>query len=459
MSQPGGISAVLGPAHGGTPVAQPGATAMSAVPPRVLVVVASVLLSGGATAAPSRVELGAAAAEADATVGCMFPMTGRSAIYGKDSIGGIRLALEKIRRDGGPRLRVLVDDSRSKAAYAVRLAEDYVRREKARFVCGVVSSGVGQAVSRFAEERGFIFVGTDHASSRLTIEGLHRNYFRVTNDTYASMAAGARYLVDLQRRSPWRRIAFLGPDYDYGHVSLLDLRTSLDRLGAKYEIVGELWPKLYEPDYSAYIRALEQAAPDVVVVTLWGGDFIAFLRQAAATPFFRRVRIANFDTGGNYDVMVALGDDPLPGLILSARHHANWPDTPLNRWFVETFHRQEGRYPTYAAEGAYSGVVAIAEAVRRAGPGASTEALVAALEGMRLELPEDPPGFTSYIDPATHQIVQAQAIGEVVPDERFPPAKVMLGRWVAYAAEDLLPPPDIVRARREKARRARALVR
>jgi branched-chain amino acid transport system substrate-binding protein len=388
-------------------------------------------------------------------------MTGRSAIYGKDSVGGIRVALEKLAASGprGPRLRILVDDSLSKAAYAVRLAEDYVRREKARFICGVVSSGVGQAVSRLAAERDVIFIGTDHASSRLTIEGFHRRYFRVTNDTYTSMAAGARYLLELQARSPWRRIAFIGPDYDYGHVTLLDLRSNLDRLGVRYEVVAELWPKLYEPDYSAYIAALQRAAPDVVVAALWGGDFIAFLKQAATTDLFERARLANFDTGGNYDVMVALGDAPPPGLVLSARHHANWPETPLNRWFVETFRRLEGRYPTYAAEGAYSGIIAIAQAVRRAGGARSTEALVDALEGMRLELPEDPPGFTSYIDRQTHQVVQVQAIGEVVPDARFAPARVMLGRWVAYVAEELMPPPEVVRARREKARRARTVVR
>jgi branched-chain amino acid transport system substrate-binding protein len=422
---------------------------------------AAALVAALSAAPAARVELGAAAAEADVTVGCMFPMTGRSSIYGRDSVGGIRVALERLRTQGGPapRIRVLVDDSRSKAAYAVRLAEDYIRRDRARFICGVVSSGVGQAVSRLAAQRDVIFVGTDHASSRLTIEDFHRHYFRLTNDTYTSMAAGARYLQELGTRSPWRRIAFIGADYDYGHVALQDLRQNLDRVGARYEVVGEYWPKLYEPDYSAYIRAILQARPDVVVAALWGGDFIAFLKQAATTDFFERILLANFDTGGNYDVMVALGDAPPPGLILSARHHPNWPETPLNRWFVETFHRLEGRYPTYAAEGAYSGIVAIAEAVRRAGGARNTDALVAALEGMRLELPEDPPGFTSYIDPATHQVVQAQAIGEVVPDDRFPPAQVMLGRWVAYAAEDLMPPPDVVRARREKARRARGVVR
>jgi branched-chain amino acid transport system substrate-binding protein len=404
-----------------------------------------------ATPAAARVELGAPAASADVTIGCMFPMTGRSAIYGKDSVGGIRVALERLSAQYGssaPRLRVLVDDDRSKASYAVRLAEDYIRRDHARFLCGIVSSGVAEAVSRVAARREVILVGTDHASSRLTIEDFHPHYFRLSNDTFSSMAAGARYLSSLQRRSPWRRLAFIGPDYDYGHVSLVDLRASLDRLGTRYEVVGELWPKLYEPDYSTYIRAILRSKPDIVVVALWGGDFVAFLKQAVAADLFKHARLANFDTGGNYDVMLSLGAEPPPGLILSARHHNNWPDTPLNQWFVQTFHGLEGRYPTYAAEGAYSGIIAIGEAVRRAGGASDTDALVRTLEGMRLELPEDPTGFASTIDPETHQVMQMQAVGEVVPDLRFPPARVMLGRWVAYGPDDLRPPPDLLRMRR-----------
>ena len=413
---------------------------------------AVLVLAAWAGPAVARTELGASAREAEVTVGCMYPMTGRSGIYGRDSVGGIRVALERLAAERGPRIRVVVEDYASKVSYAVRLAEDFVRRDHARFLCGVVSSGVGQAVSRFAAEHDVIFVGTDHASSRLTIELFHRRYFRVSNDTYASMAAGARYLADLQRRTPWKRIAFIGADYDYGHVSLEDLRTSLDALGVHYQMAGEFWPKLYEPDYSPYIRALQAARPDVVVAALWGGDFIAFLKQAAAaTDFFDRIRLANFDTGGNYDVMVALGSTPPPGLILSARHHDNWPDTPLNRWFVSTFHALEGRYPTYAAEGAYAGIMAIASAVRRAGGARSTDRLVQALEGLVLELPEDPAGYRSRIDPATHQIAQAQAIGEVVADGAFPPAKVMLGRWVVYPADLLQPTPAAIARRRSAA--------
>jgi len=418
-----------------------------------LVAMAGFVVALGASApAEARIELGASAEEADVTVGCMYPMTGRSAIYGRDSVAGIRLALDALAKGTlgahPPKLRVIVEDDRSKASFAVRMAEDFVARDHARFFCGMVSSGVAQAVNEVASAHSVIMIGTDHASSRFTIDALSPNYFRVTNDSWASNAAGARYLAELKKKSGWKRIAFIGPDYDYGHVSWADLKENLRLLGVESEVVGEFWPRLYEPDYSAYIDALIAAKPDVVVTALWGGDFIAFLRQAASTSFFAHTRLANFDTGGNFDVMVALGAQPPPGLILSARHHNNWPQTEANRAFVAAFHDMEGRYPTYAAAGSYAGIMAIASAVIAAGPTAPASAYIGELEHLKLHLPKDPDGFASYIDAETHQIVQPLAIGEPVPDTSFPPARVMLGGWRVYPAEELIAPPDVVKRRR-----------
>ena len=421
------------------------------------IVIAAALLGSGTAARAERIVLGASAEEADAVVGCIYPMAGRAAIYGTDSVEGIRLALHdieagKVTGKPAPRLRVIVDDDLSKASYGLRLAEDFIDKDRANFLCGMVSSGVAQVVSDLARRRSIILVGTDHASSRLTIEAGHPHYFRVSNDSWTSNAAGARYLRDIKASQPWRRIAILNPDYEYGHVSRDDLLAAMDTLGLDYEVVAELWPKLYEPDYSAYIQALKEVKPDIVVTALWGGDFLAFLKQAQATDLFSQMRVANFDTGANYDVLVQLGAQPPPGLILSARHHNNWPDTPANRSFVEAFHAMTGRYPTYAAEGAYSGIVAIAKAVAIVGNATDDKALIKALEGMRLALPEDPSGFASVIDPDTHQILQAQAVGTPVADERFPPARVMLGNIRAYDAQDLRVPEGLVRARRAAAR-------
>ena len=402
-----------------------------------------------ATEPVGRVELGASAAEADVTVACMYPMTGRPASYGRDSIIGIKVALAELaQQPDAPKLRVIVDDSRSKASFAVQMAENFIEADQADILCGMVSSGVGLAVSRVARNRRIIMVGTDHASSRSVLEEGHRYYFRVSSDTWYSHAAGARYLKELQAETGWRTLAFLGPDYEYGRVAWRDLRQALDMLGVGYQTVGQYWPKLYEPDYTLYIQSLLESPPDILVTALWGGDFNAFIEQARTTDLFRKMPVANFDTGGNYDTLVALGNRPPPGLILSARHHLNWPDTARNRRFVQAFHELSGRYPSYSAQGAYAGMMVIAKAVGMVGDVANTDAMIAALEGLQTELPKDPEGFTSYIDATTHQIVQAQAIGRPVASDRYPPTHVMLGDWVVYDAELLKPSPELVQRRR-----------
>lgn len=388
----------------------------------------------------ARVELGAPADKADAIVGCMFPMTGRGGLYGRDSVVAIELALAEIgeRPGGRPRLRVLVEDTKSKPSFGIAVAQGFVEKDGVHFLCGVVSSAVALAVTEVAHRTKTIFVGTDHASSRLTEEALHRYYFRVTNNTRQSMEAGARYLQELQSRTGWRRLAFIGPDYDYGHRQWSDLREALERLGVRYETAGVFWPKLYEPDYSRYVAALMEAKPDIVVNGHWGGDLVAFIRQAKTFRLFEKIQFTNFDAGGNYEVMAALGAEMPTGLILSARHHNNWPETESNRRFVERFHARAGRYPSYAAQGAYTGILAVSEAVAQAGGVGDRERLIAAIERLRLKLPEDPDGFESYMDPKTHQMQQVVAVGEVVPDVRFPPAKTMLGRFKAYPPEALV---------------------
>lgn len=393
---------------------------------------------GNATPARAFVEMGADAAGADATVACLYPLSGRGGRYGQDSIIGIQLALDYLSQAEGapyPRLRVLVADTKSKASRAVRLARDFVNNQQARFLCGVVNSGVALHVTRVAAELGVFFIGTDHASSQLTGAALNEFYFRMTNDTGQSMAAGARYVresfADILRQRPLR-IAYLGPDYSYGYQAWQDFRTALADQRVPVELVSVLWPKLNEPDYTDYIQALIAADADLVVNALWGGDLVAFIRQAIKTPLFTRSRFANFDTGGNYEVLSELGPDMPLGLILSARHHLNWPPSAFNDWFVTRFRDLAGRYPSYAAEGVFSGILAIAKALKAAGDDPSDERIRGALKALVLKLPEDPDGFRSYMNPQNHQMQQVIAIGETVRDLRFAPAEVMLGNWRSF---------------------------
>ncbi len=378
-------------------------------------------------------------------IGAMFPMTGRAGLYGLDSVDGAEMAIAEINAKGGVagyKLELLNNDSKAKPDYAVRLAKRLIDEEKVHFLFGVVSSAVGLAVTEISKQNKKIFIGTDHASTQLTGDKLQPYYFRVSNNTFQSMAAGALYLKELKQSKPWETIAYIGPDYAYGHDQWEELRFNLDKLGVPYKVVGEYWPKLFAPDYTPYITSMMRDNPDILVGGFWGGDTVAFIKQAKPYGMFEKMLYFHPDAGGNYELMSAMGAELPLGLVLSARHHDNWPETQANKDYVQKFFQRTGRYPTYAAEGAYAGILTIAQAVEKVGNPDDTEALVKVLKGMKIKLPEDPDDFTSYIDPESHQVVQVQAIGVTVANDQFPPAKRMLGKWKVYKAQDLLPPKE-----------------
>jgi branched-chain amino acid transport system substrate-binding protein len=379
------------------------------------------------------------------TVGCLYPLTGRAARYGHDSIIGAEMAADEVNASGGVlgrEVRLLFVDDRSDPTFAVKAAQRYVLEDDVDALMGVVSSAVALAVTEVSRHFGVLFVGTDHASARLTEEQFQPYYFRVTNNTRQSMTAGARYLG----RRPWRRFAYIGPDYEYGHRQWQDFREALTRLLPDARVVGTAWPKLYAPDYRPALRSILDAGPEVLVHGFWGGDTVAFVAQALELGVFDRVQVVSFDAGGNYEVFEALGERMPCGLILSARHHNNFPPTAANRRFVQGFRDRARRYPAYPAHGAYVGVHFLAAAVARAGS-VETEEVVRAGEGLVLATPRDREGQPSWIDPASHQVVQEMYIGVTEPQADYPPARVMLGQWEVIPAEAAAP-----RSRSERVR-------
>lgn len=386
------------------------------------------LLSSAATAAPVK-------------VGCLYPLSGAGGLYGRDSLVAIGMAQQHLRDRGGyPELEILVEDSRSKTLRSLQIARRFVEEDQVDFLCGIVSSAVALTVSDYARQSDTFFIGTDHASPQLVSSQGHVRYFRVSNGSRQSMRAGALYIGEHHRlEDKPLRIAFIGPDYNYAYDSWRDMRHFLAEQKIDVQITGTYWPKLFEEDYRLYIRQLLHDAPDILINAHWGLDLVNFVRQADQLGLFQVTQFMNFDTGGNFEILAELGSDMPADLVMSARHHLNWPDTPANRKFVSDFRVRAGRYPSYAAQGAWSGVLAIAEAVRLAGGTEDKAALQIALEGLQLTLPEDPLDSPSRMDASSHQMLQSQAIGKTQADNRFPPAAMMLGDFSVYAPPAVWP--------------------
>ncbi|MEP5730865.1 MAG: ABC transporter substrate-binding protein [Sulfitobacter sp.] len=367
-------------------------------------------------------------------IGCLYPLTGPGGLYGRDSAIGIELALEDLaKHEGYPDLEIMIEDSRSKTLRSLQIARQFIEEDEVDFLCGVVSSSIALTVTQVVQGTDVFFIGTDHASPSLTTYALHENYFRVTNGSRQSMLAGAQYIHrHFSTTQEAVSIAFIGPDYEYGYQSWDDLRKFLEINNVSFTVAGTYWPKLFETDYSSYIDAINETKPDIIVNGHWGLDLVTFIRQANQTNLFETSAFMNFDAGGNFEVLAELGSEMPLGITLSSRHHVNWPPTSVNHEFVERFFEHSGRYPSYAAQGAYSGIMVIAKAVKVAGGTDDSSALRAALEGIEIHLPEDPSGFRSRMDPLHHQMLQVQAIGRTVQNSSYAPATVQLGDWEVF---------------------------
>jgi branched-chain amino acid transport system substrate-binding protein len=128
---------------------------------------------------------------------------------------------------------------------------------------------------------------------------------------------------------------------------------------------------------------------------------------------------------------------PLPdGLMMSARHHPYFPKTERNMNFVKKFHDKAGRYPGYAAEGAYVGIKVLAKAIEKAGTAEDSDRLVLALEGLEIQTPGDPEGVVSHIRPLTHQLSRVHCIGFTMKSDDYPPAKSILGNFFVIPAPE-----------------------
>lgn len=382
------------------------------------------------------------------SIGCIYPMAGRAARLGHDSMIAAELAAEEINGAGGVLghdIRLLRADERSDPTAVVREAARFIQEDRVDSLMGIYSSAVAMAVSQVAREYRTVFVGTEHASSRLTLEDFHRYYFRVNNGTLQCMRAGAIYAS----AQGWERYLWIAADYEYGHRQYNEFRAHLAKLRPGVRFMPGLWPRLFEGDYGPFIERIRRVKPDVVIHGFSGGDAVAFTQQARASGLFEEFPVASFDAGGDYPVFEALGEQMPAGVIVGTRHHLRFPDTPANRDFVHQFHERTSRYPSQAAAGAYIGVQFIAAAVAKAGKVGDPDAFVDAAEGLSLKTLKDRQEKHSWMRAVDHQIVQDHVIGISEPNDQFPPARFATGQWRVIEAEQILPTgQEVLKARR-----------
>jgi len=318
-------------------------------------------------------------------IGLLYALSGLAAVYTKGTIIGHEIAADEINEKGGVlgrKIEFVTRDNKLKPGIAVKEFRRMVTRDQVDFVMGIISSGVALAVSQVAKEMKVLFVDTIAQTSALTGEQGHPYVVRTnTNSTIIGRTAALAAAVQ-----DWKKFYFIGPDYEWGHVVNDDFWKFLQTKKEGVEKLGELWPKLGERDFSSHITTMLAANPDAVFSSLWGGDLIAFIKQATAYGFFDKTQFIS--TGaGDLDILKPLGKEMPDGLMATFFYAFDMPvpgKEKENEAFVAKFQEKAGYEPKSGDIAGYVSTYMLAEAIEKAGT-TETEKLAATLHGMSFD--------------------------------------------------------------------------
>ena len=320
-------------------------------------------------------------------IGAIWGLGGLAAVYTKPAVEGMKMAVDEINARGGVLdrpLKLIVRDTKLKPDVAVREARSLILKEDVDFLAGTISSAVALAISEVAKQNEVLFLCGISQTAALTGEKGHRYVARTTTNTTIFGRSGAIFAKD----KPWRDYYTIGPDYEYGHRAIEDFVDYLNKLKPGVKVIGEAWPKFGERDFSSYITAIMEADPDAVISSLWGGDAIAFIRQAKPYGFFEKMNYMNY-AAGDLDVVTALKDEMPEGIYASAYYLPYFPSTSANVSFAKEYKKRTEKYASNGSLSGYNVIKFLAAAIEKAGT-TDTEKVIDALRGMTLDTPIGP---------------------------------------------------------------------
>ncbi|MFT0533899.1 ABC transporter substrate-binding protein [Castellaniella hirudinis] len=248
-------------------------------------------LAAGATTALFCAGLISPALAADIKIGVLVPLTGTSAIQGKDISRGIQLAAQRInqgfdipQKDGstirvdpkvlGGEIKLVIEDTESRPASALDAMRKLVNVDKVPVVLGVLSSGVCVPTGQFAQQAKVVEICSSSTSPELRKIGPYLFSTMGLDDLMGRAVAEFA-----QGDSGGSTLATLSTNNPFGVGMEIQACQQLESAG-KGKCVTKVRYEEGKSDYNADLRRTVSQDPDMVMFTAYGAEARLLMQEA-----------------------------------------------------------------------------------------------------------------------------------------------------------------------------------
>lgn len=327
-------------------------------------------------------------------IGQVAPLSGVLADTGKDMVLGAKIYFEHVNDQGGvhgKKIRHVVKDDGYKVDETVRLTTEVIEKDGALALIGFAGTGnVGELLKQKILEKANIALVAPYTGGELLRTPFNPYIFHIRAG-YADEAEGiVNQLVMLNMK----RIGVMYQDDPFGKAGLAGVEAALKK--RNLEIVGTGAYEKNTDNVTEAVSAIAKANPQAVVMISVNKSTAAFSKQIRGVSTV--AQLVNISVVNPKEIARQIGNDHARGLgIAQVMPYPYSPTVAIVKEYQQAMKKYApGIELSYTSFEEFIGAKVLVEGLRRAGPNATREKVIRALETLHAY---DTGGFTVHFSP------------------------------------------------------------
>jgi branched-chain amino acid transport system substrate-binding protein len=303
---------------------------------------------------------GAVQAAGTVKIGLLAPLTGDAAADGLSVYNSVKLAVERINKEGGvlgQTVELVVYDDRADAKEAVALARKLIEQDK---IVGLVAGSYSmptRAIAPIFQEEGIPLVAAYAVHPDITKAGnfCFRNGFLGTVEGKAAGYASVEFMKA-------KRIALLASDNDFGRTLAAGFKDYIENQAKGVTIVYSQTYPMPEKDFKAYLSKIKEANPDLLFASGYYFQSGPIAKQAREMGLTMPIM---GEEGADSPMLMQIAGSAAEGFVIVTNLNRDDP-RPEVQTFLKQYKERYKIQPDMVGASAYDAFMIICDSIKRA---------------------------------------------------------------------------------------------